>query len=202
VNEDKKQEKLGAFPYVIGGLSFIPLLGIVFGIIVIIWGFVTKKMGGKKLAIIGACGIAFTVILYSSLFYFGVMKRDGVYDELRAKLAESNLVQLVQAVEFYKTQNGNYPDSLKTLYASLPENSMVFVIDPTDIHVGKEPRLFYYELVDEGHYYLLGVGADGQPFTQDDILPKIQRSTNSKVGLLIKQNNSSEVGVSTRTPTE
>jgi hypothetical protein len=58
MNEEQKQEKLGAFPYVIGGLSFIPMLGVLFGVIAIIWGLVTKKLGGKKLAIVGACGIA------------------------------------------------------------------------------------------------------------------------------------------------
>jgi hypothetical protein len=34
-------------------------------------------------------------------------------------------------------------------------------------------EFFYYELVDEAHYYLLGVGADGQPFTDDDLLPPL-----------------------------
>jgi hypothetical protein len=36
-------EKLGAFPYVISGLSFIPLVGIPFGIVALIWGITTKK---------------------------------------------------------------------------------------------------------------------------------------------------------------
>ena len=185
----EKKEKLGAFPYVIGGLSYIPMLGVLFGIIAIIWGLATKKLGGKKLALIGTGGIVFTIILYSCLFYFGIMKRGGVYDDLRKKLAETTITQVVQAIEFYKTQNGNYPDSLKILKESLPENSMVFVNDPSDVQMGGEPRYFYYEVVDEYHYYLLGVGADGQPFTSDDILPKIELSSDSKVGLLIKPIN-------------
>jgi|SRR5208283_1405523 len=185
MTEEEKQ-KLGGFPYVIGGLSFIPLIGVLFGIIAIIWGLVTKNLGGKKLALIGTAGIVFTILLYSGLFYFGVMQRGGVYDALRVKLAESNLTQLVQAIEFYKTQNGQYPDSLKTLKESLPTNSMVFINDPTQITSKGESRYFYYELVDENHYYLLGVGPDGKPFTSDDILPKVEVGTNSKVGLLIK----------------
>ena len=44
-----EQEKLGTFPFVIGGVSFIPGIGIIFGIIAIIWGLVTKKLGGKKI---------------------------------------------------------------------------------------------------------------------------------------------------------
>ncbi len=187
MNDEK--EKLGAFPFVIGGISFIPLLGVLFGIVAIIWGLVTKKSGGKKLAIIGACGIAFTVILYSSLFYFGFMQRGGVYDELRGQLAESTLTTVVQAIEFYKTQNGHYPDSLATLQASLPENSMVFVFDPTHIEMGSDQRYYHYELQGDSNYYLLGVGVDGEPYTADDLLPSIELQPNSGIGLLVHENS-------------
>jgi len=182
-----KEEKLGAFPFVIGGISFIPLIGIFFGIIAIIWGLATKKSGGKKLAITGGCGIAFTVILYSSLFYFGFVQRGGAYDDLRGKLAETTLTSLVQAIEFYKTQNGHYPDSLATLHASLPKNSIVFVFDPTHVEVENDQRYYHYELQGESNYYLLSVGLDGQPYTTDDLLPNIEIQSNSGIGLLIHE---------------
>lgn len=180
------EKKLGAFPFVIGGLSYIPLIGVLFGIVAIIWGIVTKKPGGKKLALIGGGGITFSVVLYSALFYFSFVQRGGVYDDLRAKLSETTITSLVQAIEFYKTQNGKYPNSLEVLRRSLPENSMVFVYDTTDVSMSDKPRYYYYEVVDEEHYYLLGVGVDGQPFTEDDILPKVQAIPQSKVGLLVK----------------
>jgi len=182
-----EQEKLGTFPFVIGGVSFIPGIGIIFGIIAIIWGLVTKKLGGKKLAIIGACGIGFSIILYGSLFYFGFVQRGGVYDDLRVQLSKNTITSLVQAIEFYKTQNGQYPESLEALRKSLPENSMVFVHDPTDVQMGGEPRYYHYELQDQDHYCLLGVGPDGQPYTNDDVLPNIEINQNSGVGLLIPQ---------------
>ncbi len=182
----EEQQKLGALPYVIGGLSYIPVIGIPFGVIAIIWGLVTKKLGGKKLALIGTGGISFSVILYFALFYFGFVQRGGIYDELRGKLAESTITSVVQAIEFYKIQNGKYPESLEVLHKSLPKDSMVFVFDPSDIRMRGEPRYFYYELVDKNHYYLLGVGADGEPFTADDIVPKVEVGSGSKVGLLIK----------------
>lgn len=182
-----EHEKLGTFPFVIGGVSFIPGIGIIFGIIAIIWGLVTKKLGGKKLAIVGACGIGFSVILYGSLFYFGFVQRGGVYDDLRVQLSKNTITSLVQAIEFYKTQNGHYPQSLEVLRQSLPENSMVFIHDPTDVQMGGEPRYYHYELKNQGHYYLLGVGPDGQPYTSDDVLPNIEVNQNSGVGLLIHQ---------------
>lgn len=185
------QRKLGAFPYVIGGLSFIPLIGVIFGLVAIIWGLATKKLGGKKLALIGTGGIAFTILLYSGLYYFGHVRRGGVYDDLRSRLAETTMTSLVQAIEFYKAQHGSYPKSLEVLKNSLPEDSFTFVFDPTDVQMGGQPRYFYYEVVDAEHYYLLGVGQDGQPFTRDDILPKVEVGLSSKVGLLIKQESKS-----------
>ncbi len=115
------------------------------------------------------------------------MHRGGVYDELRVQLAETTLTSLVQSIEFYKTQNGHYPDSLATLQASFPENSMVFVFDPTYIEMGTDQRYYHYELQGESNYYLLGVSADGQPYTGDDLLPKIEIQPNSGIGLLIHQ---------------
>jgi hypothetical protein len=191
MNEEK--DKLGTFPFVIGGISFVPGIGILFGIIAIIWGLVTKKLGGKKLAIIGACGIGFSVILYSSLFYFGFVQRGGVYDDLRAQMSENTITSLVQAIEFYKTQNGNYPESLEVLKNSLPENSMVFVHDPTHVQMGGEPRYYHYELEGENHYYLLGVGPDEIPYTADDVVPKININQNSGVGLLIKDGSTNRL---------
>ncbi len=182
---NEEQEKLGVFPYVIGGVSFIPGIGILFGIIAIVWGLVTKKLGGKKLAIIGACGISFSVILFCSLFYFGFVQKGGVYDDLRAQLSKSTITSLVQAIEFYKTQNGHYPESLDVLSKSLPENSMVFVFDPTHVQMGGEPRYYHYELKDESHYYLLGVGPDEKPYTSDDVLPDIEAKIDNGIGLLI-----------------
>ena len=184
---NEQQEKLGTLPFVISGISFIPLLGVLFGLVAIIWGLSTKKAGGKKLAFIGGGGIAFTVVLYSALFYFGFMQRGGVYDELRKELSETTLTSLVQAIEFYKVQNGKYPESLEILKKSLPENPFVIIVDPTDVKLGGKPRYFYYELLDNEHYYLLGVGPDGKPFTADDILPKMKLSAQSKIGLLIKK---------------
>ena len=119
-------------------------------------------------------------------FYFGFAERGGVYDELRVKLAETNLTSLVPAIEFHKAQNGKYPASLETLQKAQPEGSAAFVFDPTDVQVVDKPRYFYFELVGDDHYYLLGVGADGKPFTQDDQNPQIESSPGSKIGFIRK----------------
>jgi hypothetical protein len=182
----EQEEEVGAIAYVVAGLSYIPVIGILFGLVAVIWGLVTNKSGGRKLALIGGGGIVFTVVLYSALFHYGFSQRSGVFDNLRTKLAETTITSLVQSIEFYKVQHGAYPDSLETLRKSLPENSPVFIFDPTAVHTGGQPRLYYYELIDADHYYLLGVGPDGRPFTSDDILPQVVVGPESKSGFVRK----------------
>src|SRR5262245_47667872 len=162
---NEKQQTLGKFPFVIGIMSFIPGFGVLFGLIAVLWGFLTKKVGGWKLALLGGPGIAFTVVLYAALYYVGFVQGGGIYDDLRPKLAEPTITSLVQAIEFYKVQNGRYPESLEALRKSLPESSLPIVFDPTDTTSSGPTRYYYYELIDADHYYLLGVGADGRPFT-------------------------------------
>jgi hypothetical protein len=84
------KEKIGGLPFVFAGLAFIPLIGVAFGIVVIIMGLAAKKRGGLKVAPIGGIGICFTMVLNGGLFYFGFVRRGGIYDELRGELAQSS----------------------------------------------------------------------------------------------------------------
>jgi hypothetical protein len=162
--EEKKPA--GCLAYVIGGMSFIPLIGVLFGLVAIIWGFAIKH---TKLKIVGLCGILFTIILYSALGYFGFVQEGGVYDDLRNQMAKSQLTSAVQAIEFYKVQNGKYPETLEVIQVSLPENSLVFLHDVT--LVNGEGNLYFYKLIDESSYHIRAYGRDGIINTADDVLP-------------------------------
>ncbi|BDX05173.1 type II secretion system protein GspG [Planctobacterium marinum] len=166
--EDKNAntKDAGCLGYVIGGMSFIPLLGVLFGIIAIAWGFAIKH---TKLKVVGACGIAFTVILYSVLGYIGLVQEGGIYDELRGELTKTQLTNVVQAIEFYKVQYGHYPESLEILQKSLPENSMVFLHDAAQVNA--QGKLYYYKLIDTSSYHIRSYGRDSVLNTSDDILP-------------------------------
>ena len=171
-----------------GGLSFIPLIGVVFGIAAVVWGLVSRKKGAKTLALVGAGGIAFTVVLYGGLFYFGFVQRGGIYDNLRAQMAQHQLNQLVQSIEFYKVTHGEYPASLSGLQEALGKAKAmpVFVYDPMDVKSELSPRYFHYERLGTDRYYLRGIGLDGQPFTPDDLVPQVDEALAGKIGLLIE----------------
>jgi hypothetical protein len=180
--------RLGGGAFVLGGLSYIPLIGVVFGLAAIVWGLVSRKKGAKKLALVGAGGIAFTFVLYGSLFYFGFVQRGGIYDSLRAQSAQHQLNQLVQSIELYKVAHGEYPASLAQLQEGLgkAKGMPVFVYDPMDVGSGLSPRYFYYERVGTDRYRLRGIGFDGQPFTSDDIVPQVDDALAGKIGLVVE----------------
>jgi len=169
---------------VVGGLSFIPLIGVVFGIVSITCGLITKKIGGKKLAVIGGSGILFTFALYGGLYYFAFVQEGGVYGDLRKQLAQTTMESLIQSIEYYKVQNSKYPEDLNILSESLPKKSLMSIYDPTKTKIGvTEVPMFYYENLGDG-YYLLVVGDDNAPFTEDDLLPEVTPIGN--VGFRIK----------------
>ena len=164
---ESPHKPLGCLAYVVGGMSFIPLIGVLFGIITIIWGFIVKN---TKLKLLGFAGIMSTIILYGVLGYMGFVQEDGVYDELRVSMAKAQLTGAVQAIELYRVQNGEYPDSLQTLQKSLPENSVVFLYDTTQVSLD-ETKYYYYKVINENAYHIRSYGRDGIINTQDDVLP-------------------------------
>ncbi|UTM59102.1 hypothetical protein L4174_020530 [Photobacterium sp. CCB-ST2H9] len=172
----EKQKGPGCLGFVIGGMSFIPLIGVLFGIVAIIWGFKAKS---TKLKVVGLCGISFTFILYGTLGYFGFVQEGGVYDDLRFKLVKVQLTNSVQAIELYKVQHGVYPPSLEVLQESLPEGSLVSLNDAAQVSISGE-KLYYYIVIDENYYHIRSYGRDGIINTLDDILP----TPIEKVGLV------------------
>jgi hypothetical protein len=179
------QEPLGCIPYAIGGASFIPLVGVLFGLIAIVWGIARRAW---SLIVLGVCGILFTCLVYGALFYFGIFQRGGFYDELRSRLAVTMLNDAVKEIEFYKIQHGHYPASLTEVE---PKDKMQInkIIDPTSFQRrGSKDTHFYYELDPSGSfYYLRSVGPDGIPFTSDDILPTITEDTRKNTGLRLQR---------------
>lgn len=176
---------VGCVPYAIGGASFIPLVGVLFGIISIIWGIARRA---RSLIVLGACGILFTILAYSVLFYFGLFQRGGIYDRLRSQLAVTMLNSAVKEIEFYKLQHGRYPVSLRE---AEPKDKMQMnnFIDPTFVqHKGASDGRFYYEIDPSGSfYYLRSVGQDGIPFTDDDILPSLTEDELRNTGLRLQR---------------
>jgi len=188
-----RQRKVGVFAYLLAALSLLPAIGILFGAMSITWGLNTRKANGKRLAALAALGVFISIgasaLLYRELGGFALMQRLqrlDTFDLMREGIAQSALDRLVPAIEYFKVERGRYPATLEELEESLPRDSGLIIIDPMTVKLGKTPTNFYYRVVDPDHYYLRSVGADGIPFTADDIVPDIVVAPGSKLGLLKK----------------
>jgi hypothetical protein len=75
-NEDLEvtKEKLGMTPFVIAWLSYVPIFGIFFSLIAIIWALATEKEGKKRLSVIALIGFVYSVILLGVFAYMEVQR--------------------------------------------------------------------------------------------------------------------------------
>ena len=153
-------------PYLLGLLGFIPLVGFFVGIGLTLYGLIKYK--DKKLVIIGVLCMLFTVFVYSFMI-FGLDKFSKV-KESWAELSQHQINELVKDVEYYKLQNGKYPESLKQL-------SNVNIQDPVKGLNAREKDVFIYKNLGD-KYLLFSVGLDGKPNTKDDIYPKVKENSN------------------------
>ena len=154
--------------YLVGILGLIPLVGAIVGLILIILGIAAFR--SWKLIVIGAVSILWTIAIYGTLFYVGFFSSLG--RKGWASIAKEELTNAASAIEFYKFENGDYPDSLQQL---LKKNRPVFIADPTQFSFKKTVYFQYAHLGD--HYTLFSVGVDGVAHTSDDIYPAIPPDT-------------------------
>src|ERR1700733_1635193 len=97
--------------YLLGILCLIPLIGFIAGLVLLILGIAHFK--DRVFIIMGAIGMLITIGIYGSLIYFSLNTTS--FRPVFVEAAQSELNDLVKSVEFYKLQNGSYPDSLQQL---------------------------------------------------------------------------------------
>jgi hypothetical protein len=163
-------------PYLLGLLGFIPLVGAFVGVGLILYGIFQYK--DKWLVFIGLACVAFTIFVYSSLFYS--TKNSKVFKDGFANISQMQLNSLVKEIEFYKLENGVYPDSLQQLGL---KDSFTNIDDP--LLSGKKNDTYNYHRIGN-KYTLFSSGPDQIPNTADDIYPSIKIDT-SKIGLIIRK---------------
>ncbi|MDP4227048.1 MAG: type II secretion system protein GspG [Bacteroidota bacterium] len=159
---------------ILSALSFIPVIGVVFGIISIIIGLTDFKRF-KLVFILGVSGIALTILIYGSLFFVQQnLKKNGTIDKMQIQTTEMFLNNLSNEIENYKCKNGSYPCSLQQVSNM---NSLIVVTDMFNPNNSKKKAdkskesCNYYYKVEKDTFILFSVGKDGLPFTKDDILP-------------------------------
>lgn len=180
---EREHYNIGCLGIFVGFLSFVPVIGIAFGVISIFWG-VTKR--SRTLTIMGLLGILFTIVCIGYVNYNFFHKSSGYFSEQRKQTAIDNLDYVVNGLELYEQKYGEYPASLQQFLAGLPEESEYKnkVYDPTFVEFDGSLYKFHYELVNKKSYILMSKGFDGRLYTNDDIFPHFIDGS----GLLTKDN--------------
>ena len=157
-SQNSKRSTLG---YIFGGLSFIPLLGVVFGIAAIINGILNRTKGPIFL---GLGGILVTIALYGGLFYFGFIAKFGPYYELKKQFDRQLLNQTKGQILIYKEKYKKLPDKLEDMGENSPENFYM------TIDAWMNPII--YKPYNDGTFEIRSRGPDGLTNTQDDIISR------------------------------
>jgi hypothetical protein len=141
--------------YSMGWLCLIPLVGGIVGVVLVINGFI-KYNRNLRMIITGIAGILFTVGIYGGMCLFGISKTGRSQFVV---FAQSDLNALMKDIEFYKTQNGNYPDSLPQLKT---KDDFLQIHDPVQVTGSSKTTMFNYQNTGK-KYHLFSSGVDGIP---------------------------------------
>ncbi len=166
--------------YYWGLLGLVPMVGFFAGIVLILRGIFDFK--DKWMVFIGVGGISFTVLVYSCLV--NVTGSSPLFRQNYIMITNSQMNTLVKGIEFYKIQNGVYPDSLQQV---TKQEAFTSIYDPFLFNTGKQKAgIFHYQNLGN-KYTLFSVGPDGLPNTADDIYPNLKINDTSKCGLVINR---------------
>ena len=163
-------------PYLLGLLCLIPLVGAFVGLGLLLYGVIKYK--DKWLSMIGAAGILWTILVYSTLFYAGT--HASVFKKGFEDISQMQLNSLVKNVEFYKLLHGQYPDNLQQL---LDDDKLAPVNDAVQGLNTKAGSYYNYEKIGD-KYLLFSSGQDGIANTKDDLFPQVPITDSSKIGLI------------------
>jgi hypothetical protein len=159
-------------PYLMGLLGLIPLVGFFVGAALLLYGIFQYR--NVKLIVIGIACMLFTVLVYYSLYRFSKTEASlEAYDTF----AQRELNALVPHIEFYKMENGVYPDSLQQM---LSYSMSISIYDHSQLSRHNKAVLFNYKNLGD-RYLLFSSGPDGIPNTADDLFPQVN-NTNEKTG--------------------
>ncbi|HXD77917.1 MAG TPA: hypothetical protein VN616_08910 [Puia sp.] len=163
-----------------GLVGFVPNFGFIAGLILFFRGIFQFR--DWRLVVIGVADCLFTVVFWSAFDRWEM--NSGTFIKWWTKTSQDQLTNDFKNIEFYRFQHGVYPDSLPQI--ANPRGN-VWINDP--FYQGRAQGKgghYYYEKVGD-KYWLFSVGPDHQPFTKDDIFPRLEPGDTAKFGLLVRR---------------
>ena len=168
--------------YVLAGMSFIPILGILLGAIGLTWGLLSSRPKAIRAGIIAGGGAMLNVVVLMALAFY-LARGDGgdIFDQAVQVATQQDLLKLVNEIEAYREANDAYPPSLTALQR---RPALLRTINIYDQAAGVlTPRVYSYDLARDGNSYdLYSIGVDGEAGTPDDIRPVLPDSLAARAG--------------------
>ncbi len=173
----------------------IPVVGIPFAIVLLIYGFRHFRGWGWPLVLASSLALSGQLYFANDMFNTINTLAKGASKDDDPKFAQSvdsvfanSLADLVGSIEVYYVQHGHYPSQLdQSLLDALPERTDNLTKESdsgVSINKGYSSKVqfstsvrgdLFYMLNEAGNaYYLFLTGPDKIPFTADDILPNIE----------------------------
>lgn len=151
--------------YYWGLLGIVPGFGTLAGVIMVITGLFYYK--DKRFTFIGFITIMLSVISLFSLFNY--LSSDPETQRTLAGISKKNINGLVEDIESYKYEKGEYPDSLEQVFR-FKKNAIIFDVLLTT-KLKKNNQYNYQKISDK--YKVFSSGIDSIPNTDDDIYPDV-----------------------------
>lgn len=155
--------------YWLGLVGIFPNIGFIVGAVLMFLGF---KRNDKKLKLIGLVGILFTPIFWFLFIQF--VNKSDTFKSANIESTEHYLNEAVKDLEYYKSKNGFYPDSLGVLRKQNKFFNDSEIFGSVEVLGSGKASKFYYKKL-ENDYILKSCGQDLKLNTKDDIYPKFKQ---------------------------
>lgn len=165
----------GRHLYPFGWFGLFPVAGAVAGVILLYKAIHQYK--NKILGIIGVAAMLPTVLLFGLPLAFKHIPAMSAGFQVNASM---DLTKTVRAIEFYRLQYGEYPDSLQAL---LQTDNLAPVYDPLQMSRESDNILFQYHRYGD-KYTVYSRGLDGLAGTDDDLYPQVKFTDSTRIGLI------------------
>lgn len=167
--------------YVLAGMAYIPVFGILLGAAGLTWGLLSKRPHAIRAGMIAAGGALLNIVGLFALAMFLNVGDENITSAAQRIAAQQDLTKIVEALEEFHEENGEYPASLTELQRGPTMFSTLYIFDRTASVFS--PRVYEYELSRDGATYdVFSLGADGERFTEDDVRPVLSDSLAAEAG--------------------
>lgn len=175
-----RREQLSAFSV---GFSFVPFFGVL-GLLVASYFGSWKVHWLRYLMLFSLLVNGVLIYIFSDTKYFS---KSVLSKNSQSIHKEVMLNDFVCRVELYQRLNGNYPEKLSDIS-----------YHPSLLAVNQGPTVFYKKTGDG--YILLDVGNDLEPFTNDDLYPRLGKGNYQTLGFQVRKDREGGSGNGSDSP--